>query len=372
MGPLSPELGLVIVAASFIPAWLSLKFIETPALNWSKRAEGHGPPLTMGGLTMLGSVTAAVLLVIAVPPVAPAPTIDMVAVRQMQEKAGTVEPIGAEVLFAKPGMNTAIDSFKAITPAIIGIKDDVPIVNKNGCTQGENSTDAKKCSFGDTRSDRVITLIGDSHAAMLIPGFSAMGQEYGFRIDTFTKVACPFVTNTVTFNGKPYDSCRQWADNVTKTVLQDKPAAVVTSMARYRAIEDGVTLGVDDSAPLLGVGLADAWKPFLEQSIPTFAVRDAPRPETQVADCIAQNEKKLTACSWPKSSILFSNPPEATAVSSAPGTTLVDLTPALCPQDTCPSVIGGVAIYRDGNHLTAAYAQTLHKHLGAAFAAVLK
>jgi peptidoglycan/LPS O-acetylase OafA/YrhL len=371
-GPLTSEAGLLIVALSFIPAWLSLKYVETPVLNWAKELNGNGPALRMGGLVTIASLTAAVMLAVSVPPVAPPPTIDMAAVRQMQQEAGTVEPIGAEVLFADPATNTAVDSFKSITPAVLSIKDDVPIVNKNGCMQGDDSVEPHLCSFGDTKSARAIVLIGDSHAAMLIPGLSTMAAEHGFRLDTYTKGACPFSTTTVAFNGKTYDSCRQWADNVTAAVLSHRPEAVITVMSRYRAVASGATLGINESAAIIGSGLADAWKPFLAQGVPVFAIRDAPRPDTQVADCIAQNEKKLTACSWPKSSILFRNPPESVAVQEAAGSTLVDLTPAFCPQDICPSVVGGVAIYRDGNHLTATYAQTLHKHLGAALASVLR
>jgi hypothetical protein len=371
-GALTPEFGLLVVALSFIPAWLSLKYVEKPTLEWAKELSGNAPALQMGGLVSLASATAAVLLIAVVPAVPAAPTIDMNKVREIQAKAGTVEPMGAEVLFADPALNTAVDSFKAIKPNVLSIKDDVPIVNKNGCMQGEDSVEAKRCSFGDTNSSKVIALVGDSHAAMLIPGFSTMAAEKGYRVDTYTKGACPFSTTTVTFNGRNYDSCRTWADNVTASVLSTRPQAVITVMARYRAVVDGKTLGVVESAPIIGSGLAEAWKPFTDQSIPVFAVRDTPRPEGQPADCVAQNEQRLTACSWPKQDILFANPPEATAVGANPGAKLVDLTSAFCPQDTCPAVVGGVAIYRDGNHLTATYAQTLHKHLCAAFAEVLK
>lgn len=373
MGPLSPAVGLAIVGISFIPAWLSLKFIEKPVLNWSKKTYGNKPSLQMGGLTMLVSVTAAIMLILAVPPVPPAPTIDMAAVKQLQKADGQkVEPTGAEVLFAKPDTNTAVDSFKTLTPAVLSIKDDVPIVNRNGCMQGDSSFEAVKCSFGDQGSKRVITLVGDSHAAMVIPGLSAMGLERGFRVDTYTKGACPFVASTVEFQGKPYDSCRQWVDNVTKAVLQDGTEAVVTAMSRYRVMDNGSTLGLDESVPLLANGLQDAWKPFVEQKIPVFSLRDAPRPDTQVADCIAQNENKLTACSWPKDSILAQDPPEVIAVGGTPDAKVIDLTPAYCPQVTCPSVIGGVVVYRDGNHLTASFAQTLSKHFGAAMESILK
>ncbi|WP_431229550.1 acyltransferase family protein [Paenarthrobacter nicotinovorans] len=370
-GTLSPTLGLIVVVVSFIPAWLSLKFVEKPALEWSKFQNGTGNQLQLGGLATLGAVTAAVILAVMVPPTPAAPSIDVSALRQQNAVSGRAEPIGAEVLFAAPATNTAVDSFKSLTPNVVEITNDVPIVNKNGCMQDDDSTEAVKCSFGDTKSSKVIALIGDSHAAMLIPGFSSMAQRLGWRVDTYTKGACPFVTNTVTKDGKPFDSCRQWGENVTTAVLADSPQVVVTAMSRYRVIA-GTTLSFEDSVEPLAQGLHEAWQPFLARSIPVFAMRDTPRPDVQVADCIARNQTALTKCAWPKAQVLFQDPPEARAVRGLPGTSLVDLTPAICPQDMCPSVIGGVVVYRDNNHLTATFAQSLHDHLGAALASAVK
>jgi hypothetical protein len=38
---------------------------------------------------------------------------------------------------------------------------------------------------------------------------------------------------------------------------------------------------------------------------------------------------------------------------------LIDPTPVVCLEKTCPAVIGDVLVYRNGAHLTATYVRTL-------------
>jgi hypothetical protein len=50
---------------------------------------------------------------------------------------------------------------------------------------------------------------------------------------------------------------------------------------------------------------------------------------------------------------------------------VIDLDDAICPTDKCAAVIGGVIVYRDSNHLTATYVQSLAPRLNAALSEAL-
>jgi hypothetical protein len=43
---------------------------------------------------------------------------------------------------------------------------------------------------------------------------------------------------------------------------------------------------------------------------------------------------------------------------------LIDPTPMICPEETCPAVIGDVLVYRNGAHLTRTYVNSLTPWLG--------
>ncbi|MDB5243854.1 MAG: acyltransferase [Spirosoma sp.] len=368
LGTLSPVAGLIVVAVSFIPAWLSLRFVEKPMQEWIKTQHTNGSKLGVGVVITLVAAALSLVLVVQVTPPPPAATVQFTPTPVTG--AAAPKAVGAQTLVSGTGLQV-LDSFPSITPAPTNAADDVPLVNKNGCMQGNDSSDAVVCSFGDKSSSKVIALVGDSHAAMLIPGFDAMAAEQKIRVDTYTKGACPFATGTVEYNGKPYDSCTQWVANVTEKLLADKPTAVVTVMSRYRAYQ-GALLSFEASKPLLASEVAEAWAPLQDAGMKVVSVRDLPRPDVVVPDCVAQNSSKLSSCALPRGSVLWGDGPEVLAARADSSVTLMDLTPAVCTDDLCPVVIDGILVYRDSNHLTASYARTLNKQIEAVITPLLR
>ncbi|MFM9274428.1 acyltransferase family protein [Pseudarthrobacter sp. NKDBFgelt] len=372
IGPLSLWGGLAVAALSLVPAWLSLRFIEKPVLVWVKDQHMEGAALKIGGLLSLSGVTAATLLIAIVPPTPPASSIQFVP-KTIQSEGAVAPPVGAEVLFRSPGTPTAVDSFASITPSALTASKDVAAANNSDCTQSELGVEALKCSYGDFNSTKVLALVGDSHAAMLVPGLERVAKDNGWRIDAYTKGSCPFTKATVVLDGRPYSSCREWADNVTVALEQSPPQMIVSAMSRRYAVVDanGRMLGTDASVNPLAAGLSEAWQPLLDKGVTVVSIRDIPRPDVLVPDCVAQNERNLTKCSWKKSDILPEESAETVAVTNTGGAHLLDLTNAVCPEDVCPAVVGGVLIYRDGNHLTATYAETMHEHMAASLIPLL-
>ena len=54
------------------------------------------------------------------------------------------------------------------------------------------------------------------------------------------------------------------------------------------------------------------------------------------------------------------------------GVDYLDTTPIFCVDGSCPAVVGGVAVYRDGQHVAATYARTLAPYLSPVLARLLR
>ena len=54
-------------------------------------------------------------------------------------------------------------------------------------------------------------------------------------------------------------------------------------------------------------------------------------------------------------------PGPTSAAATRDGDEVLDLTDLICPVDPCPAVVGRVVVFRDNNHLSQEYVQTLRR-----------
>lgn len=360
--------GLVVVAISILPAWGSYVAVERPAQLRLKEADSKGAVFGVGAILTVGGAAAALIIALMVPPVPPASDIEFTPKPLAGQK---VDLIGAETLLDPAAPREVAASFPRIIPAAVDAVNDVPSANLNGCMQNVESAEAVRCESGDKGSSTTIAVVGDSHAAMLLPGFEKVAKDKGWKIVSYTKGACPWIDIDISDvnvkqGSRPFDECRQWVQGVSKALITDQPDLIVAGMSRYRTINGGLVDDAESSTDNLVKGMRATWDPFLKQGVKVLSVRDAPQPGTIVPDCVAKNPDALNLCATQKSVALSADPPEVLAAKGLAGTTLLDMTEAFCFGDTCPAVIGGALVYRDGNHLSATYARSLHGQIDAA------
>ena len=94
-----------------------------------------------------------------------------------------------------------------------------------------------RCTFGDKTADRVVYLIGDSHALNLVHGLDALFQELNVRGVAMYDHGCLFAYGTKRFiNGKPDQKCMQ---NIQRTfdflVSTREPVIIAGDYAGYRS-----------------------------------------------------------------------------------------------------------------------------------------
>lgn len=111
-------------------------------------------------------------------------------------------------------------------------------------------------------------------------------------------------------------------------------------------------------------GMVEQWERLTAAGVPILAIRDTPRTNSDVLDCLASSSRDLSACDRPASAALEPDDPQELAAREVEGAELIDLTDLICTDDTCPAVVGNVVVYRDSHHLTETYARLLADALG--------
>jgi len=101
-----------------------------------------------------------------------------------------------------------------LTPALNAIAK--PEVFVNGCVLSWRDVAQPDCVSGDTSSPTTVALVGDSHAAMWQPALEPVARERHWRLQTMSKVLCPFLdlpTNSP-YLGRKFTECDEWRGEV--------------------------------------------------------------------------------------------------------------------------------------------------------------
>ncbi|TDD96860.1 hypothetical protein E1269_30010 [Jiangella asiatica] len=254
-----------------------------------------------------------------------------------------------------------------MTPDPVNVPNDTPDIYPDGCQQNAQDADLVSCAYGDVHSDRVVALVGDSHAAQWQPALDEVATRNGWRVETYTKSSCGlFDVEITTAEGTPYTSCTEWNTALLERLTgTDRPDLVVTSNSNsYRVAVDGEELGDDESSLRLADGMSQSWRAVLDAGAQLAVVRNTPWLGIDPAECISQHTDQLTECAEPTDEAMErSGDAQLVAADRLGGLELIDLNAAICPSDACPAVIGNVAVWRDEHHLTATYARTLAPRL---------
>jgi len=244
-------------------------------------------------------------------------------------------------------------SSQRIVPDPIIATDDV---FAKSCQQTLDDSEALSCRFGSALEGAPrIVLVGDSHANQWAATLDGIAQKTGWRIIVYSKSACPFTQSEFVSS-----SCGEWNDNVARELSRIDIKLIVTSAANRTDIYSGVEAGKYSRAVS---GFEEAWAPSVARGIPIVAIADTPRPGntkvTSPSECV---EMGSVSCGFSRKSALRVDP-LFNAAQGTQGLTPVDMSEFFCGERRCESVIGRVLVYRDDNHMTAAYARTLVESL---------
>jgi len=339
--------GVVVICVSAILAHLSKKWIEDPFRygGWGRwRAMFSPAAILAASIGMVGLVSGSILLYV-----------------KGDGDRQTVYKVTPELL------DQPYNPREPTIPPVNVARSDNPDVYRMKCHVNQKRSDPDHCVFGPSSARNVVVLVGDSHAAQWLPALQEIFRHRpDWRIVTYTKSACAFNATEVTIGkaGLPYESCSEWNRRVLLELGRLRPQIVVAgASATYRAY------GIDDtiaSRRAVADGLRVRWKQILDIGSKLVVIRDTPRMNVNIPECMSMIGSTPETCSTPLAQALRPDPIEM-AIQSMSGdrrnVTYLDLLDQICGKDVCRPVKGQVLIWRDSHHMTATFARTLSTRL---------
>ena len=357
-GELGAKKGLLVMAASFVPAYVSHRLVENPVRFSPAVAASTRLALSLGLNFSLLGVVSGLVLVNAVGGGSSAPA--------GQEASG-----GGAIVSGDHGSGPVPGTLEGLAEETWWVPDateatkDLPELYDQGCQVDQDSPEPIPCEWGDPHGEVVVAAVGDSKIAQWMSALDAIGEEQGWRIVSHTKSACVFSEAVQVNDGKPYTSCSQWNEKVKQELVELDPDVVLTSHSAHLALwsEQDPTDSRNEEA--MTEGVVSAWSYLAEHGIPVVAILDNPDPRMSVYECVAEHPDDLAACTFDRDAGVAHSgrPAQLEAAERVPGARTVDTLDLICPTDTCVPVIGNVLVYRQTSHITDTYARSLTEPL---------
>lgn len=295
----------------------------------------------------------------------------VVAVSSMgwRQYTNTIRANGAELLNLSsvdyPGARALVEGLRVpklpIRPSALEAADDLPASIVDGCISDFGNATVIKCTYGNSRSDRTIALVGGSHSEHWLAALNTLGLRHGFKVVTYLKMGCPLNTDEiprVSVSNDPYPGCRDWVQSAMDSLVADRPDFVFTTTTRPLPDAPG------DFVPDNYLGI---WDTLAANDIAILGMRDTPwmYQDGMVfspVDCLA-NGGDAQSCGLPRSEVLADYNPTLDYLGRYPGIAPLDLSDAVCGPDFCRAAEGNVLVYHDAHHLTSTYVRTLTDEL---------
>jgi peptidoglycan/LPS O-acetylase OafA/YrhL len=357
--PLGLAGNLAMVVVSFGLAVATLHWIENPARFAPSLKDSAKRSVAVGGaLTAVAVAACLVLLMLRPVPVGQGMAAAPVVVGPAAPSAAARPPmsvrdqvLAALAKSAEPGPVPA-----NLTPALNAITR--PEVFVNGCVLSWRDVAQPDCVSGDAGASTTVALVGDSHAAMWQPALEPVARERHWRLETMSKVLCPFLdipTNSP-YLGRKFTECERWRGSVMARLYKEKPQVIVLDMSRRYGADFGFT------------SYDQAWLDSLTLVVKTLRATGAKvlvmgpvaDPHSTVPTCLSAHMDNAVACAPTRAEGLNERGIAAEAAATAAGGgQYAELSDLFCTADRCPVVVGDTLVYRDDNHITTEYAQVL-------------
>lgn len=247
------------------------------------------------------------------------------------------------------------------TPALqryAAARTDAPAIYAMGCDDWYRSATVRICSFGSEQAPRTAVLMGDSHVGQWFPAVHRALDDAGWRLLVITKSACPMVDAPIFYAriGREYTECAQWRDAALQKIQTLKPDLFIFGSAPAAFTPQQWTEGTARVLARLSpaatriVLLADT--PALPFDGPQCLMQQALRP-AWLADA-----RRCTSARGNADADAIRRSLQATASRFA-NVEFVDLGPHVCPDGLCRAELDGRVTYRDNQHLSGSFAESL-------------
>ncbi|HXV56969.1 MAG TPA: acyltransferase family protein [Gaiellaceae bacterium] len=334
-------------AASLLPAWLSLRYVENP-IRYGER--WHLPPRALALRLAACALVPAALCV------------GLLGFRSALATTSTLESWSG--------------SQKLHLDAVRGCDGAAPL--------GLETPSA--CTWTAPAPRGELVLVGDSNAGQFTEPVLEAARSAGLVVTVATFSACPFVdVGVLGPRGPEGDAeCRRFTRLTLAELLRRRPALVVTAARTDLYVEDGafalrapsgrLVRSPGEKTRLWQEGLRGVLAPLDAAGIPVLVVAPVPRFPRTAATCTALDLLR-SGCGSSVSleaveeRLARARRAESRAVAGSALASSLDLTDAICPGGRCSTSRDGVILYRDADHLSVEGALTLAPRFGPALEA---
>jgi peptidoglycan/LPS O-acetylase OafA/YrhL len=252
---------------------------------------------------------------------------------------------------------------KAISAAV----EDIGRISRADCVTSADSSEVRTCSYGKNDASTHIVLFGDSHAIQWFNPMQTLANLRQWKLTTVLKSGCPATDIEVPNTSKASAQyCSQWRAEAIKKVISLNPSLVVIGNAS-RYIEN-----LDSPRRQFGVSFKE-WEAGTKRTLQNLSnagvhvtlIRDNPWFTFDIPSCLARAARNTWFsegnCGMPQHLVLDQARFEAEKNSALglPNIRFIDLTEKICESGICSGKRNGIIVYRDDNHLTGSFAESM-------------
>ncbi|MDO5031470.1 acyltransferase family protein [Corynebacterium sp.] len=358
-------LGVIIIAVSLVLADLTHRFVERPLRQHRKRPLADDLPVRGAWLGMrkpAGAARAAGGVLVS------ACVVGLLAIQPLWMRS--LDDADAVALDPKVYPGAAAFALDVPTPTGVDYQPEpilaggmVPQTSIRHCFVAQDlpadfipatGVNDEPCLFGDLESETEVYLVGGSHAEQWLSGIDHLGREMGFKVVPMVRQGCPIeLGDDLTV----YPECATWSKEVTKRILDAKPALVISNTTRPSG-------PMGEGPDYVPAGYAAFWDTLAANDIPFLGLRDNPwgfdenGKGREFDECYVATQDEL-GCGMTFDRVYAPVDPAADVLAQYRNMIALDTAPWFCNKDgECPVVIGNVMVYRDMHHITNAFADS--------------
>lgn len=221
-----------------------------------------------------------------------------------------------------------------------------------------------------------IALVGDSHASHWRAAVEVVATAKRQPAISIARSGCPFIDATVALPHLDRLACRSW-NRELKTYLHSH-GEISTLFVSARASATFVRPRGRSNFETQVRGHMSLWRSLPDTIRHIVVLRDTPRSSAASALCVqrqyaAEGETAYSRCARSRAKALRTDAAVVAALRMrSPRVHAIDLSSFFCNARLCFPVIGGAAVYKDVDHMTAVYARSLGPYLLRAYDAILR
>jgi hypothetical protein len=224
------------------------------------------------------------------------------------------------------------------------------------------------CGFGvpPSHAKTTVALIGDSHAAHWRAALDVVARAHQWAGVSLSHTGCPLSKATKNLPEPRRGQCVQWNRQVLRWLARHPE--VTTVFVSQISGGAGVVAPGRDQLAAQRAGYLAAWKAMPGSVKQVVVLRDTPKADGDTDTCvmraIAAHRAADTNCKIPRRAAFTQDSAEAAASShSSPNLHVVDMSRFFCDRSYCYPVVGGALVFKDQNHMTEVFSQSLGPYL---------